>query len=454
MSAKKLSNQHFEKMFQSAKNEVLDMRWDQRETLRPAPFKGELGRMARDGLNIGDPLFDVLPLTCVFSHKGKTNETKLPIAPYPDWVDWTRVQRGQRAFMENISGVSLVAVAALVHGFTVARFGEVLYFNGYAQDAETALERYRETGLALMDWMAYPLDDPHSPGCVAIRNVRAMHSFARRRSKKLFDPEKGEGIALSQFDMAIVQLGFAGVFIDMLEKLVLKAELPIETKEDMVHAHRLIGRLLGIQDEFNVCNNGYAKMHEMAQDYLRLLPHHFVTCRPSAFALQESALDGMQYTGLGAEIVVGTLHTFGDYLGEPNVNEVDYVPRKPLPGMTHVARACLWMMGSRPATAMGAVMVPRSHKMFRNPDTVKQLTPWLFSIGRASDLVLWRILGWISLGVRIVYRIRLLVLTSLLAWITARTTLFQPFQYILSPKLLLSALWVRGGIARPKLTHG
>ena len=142
-----------------------------------------------------------------------------------------------------------------LQGFTIARFAVVLNNAGYAQSAETAFRRYRDTAFFIHDFFYYPLDDPTSLARTGIYRVRCMHSYARRRSCHLFDSSKGEGIALSQYDVGEVQLGFTAVCISLIEKELGVGAFSPADKEALVHMWRLVGYHLGIRDEYNICNS-------------------------------------------------------------------------------------------------------------------------------------------------------------------------------------------------------
>mgnify|MGYP003887515289 CR=1 FL=1 len=114
--------------------------------------------------------------------------------PDPEWVNWDSIGRGQAHWMRLI-GPSFVALnAALLQGFTIARFSEVLVLAGYTQSAMATWCRFRNTAWAIMDWFRHPLDDPDSDARQSIYKVRCMHAFARQVAQEsgLFRAEEGE----------------------------------------------------------------------------------------------------------------------------------------------------------------------------------------------------------------------------------------------------------------------
>eukprot|EP00808_Paulinella_micropora_P030780 g81507.t1 len=69
-----------------------------------------------------------------------------------------------------------------------------------------------------MDWYTFPLDDSYSPARQSIYAVRRMHGLARKKAAHLFDKAKGEGLPLSQYDMAEVLLGFSAVCLHVMQR--------------------------------------------------------------------------------------------------------------------------------------------------------------------------------------------------------------------------------------------
>lgn len=180
---------------------------------------------------------------------------------------------------------------------------------GYAQSAETAFERYRETGFAIIDWFKFDLSDPTSRAREQIYRVRLMHGLARRNATKLFRKDLGEGIALSQYDMAEVLLGFSAFSLMFLES-EMGVHFSEEEKRDMVACWRLIGYHLGIHDEFNLCRS-LEHLDDCFADYMVHTKRRILTARDCTHRLQQTAVDGFGLgSGLGSEVWWGFLSAF------------------------------------------------------------------------------------------------------------------------------------------------
>jgi hypothetical protein len=144
--------------------------WDQRTTLKPPPFTGAMARLLR-GLNEFDTPFDDLPIHIV--QKGAKDSSLVEQDAEPDWVDWDSVARGQQLFAGNIGPAFVALNVSLLHGFSIARFAEVLVDSGYARSAETSWDRYSHTAWHISDWYRFSLQDRDSIARRSIYQVSA-----------------------------------------------------------------------------------------------------------------------------------------------------------------------------------------------------------------------------------------------------------------------------------------
>lgn len=373
-------------------DETLLSKWDQRNGHAPPPYTGAMARLLK-GINIGDAYVDSLPMSMVICHGGKTKE-EIVLQPHPDWVDWDSVERGQECFRQHL-GQSYVGLSMiLLQGFSIGRFADVLVSNGYAQNAETAFERYRETSFAILDWMRYPLREFGSKGQRQIMNVRAMHSFSRRKSKNLLGEDaESVGQALSQFDMAEVLLGFAGVLPVVLEQ-DLKMEFTRQERIDLCHCWRLIGYHLGLMDEFNVCNS-LEDMEDMVLEFMQFTPVRWRTCRPSTFELQRTAIDGFgSFTGLGAEFYMGMMK----FSCNSRSWGVDYLERDCLPGMDIVGGQILKCIGNdRVGAFLNWQIAFMRDKWAEDAPKQRRMMKIMANGAYWMDLVVWRLAGLVAL---------------------------------------------------------
>lgn len=364
--------------------------WDQRATFAPPPYRGAMRRMS-NGLSIGDELIDSLPLArispCKAHRQCSTLMEDIPQLPEPAWVDWAVVRHGQALWLQHVGSATVSLMNALMQGFSIARFAEVLKYSGYSKSPLVSAERYLATGFFWLDWWLHPLDDAKSQARKSIYTVRCMHSFARRQCSHLFSAEEGEGIPLSQYDLAEVQLGFSGVCLSIMEVELGMGKLPEADVEAMVHVWRLIGWHLGILDEFNVCSS-VPLLRDCMSDYMVWIPQRFLTCREATHHLQDAVVRGFgQHAILGERYFEGLLVALQDSR-HPGIS---YVRSTPLDGMPAVAKFLLRLCGTRPVNAILRTVLLLARKRLQY---MPHFDAWLRRnvspiIGKILDLAVW-----------------------------------------------------------------
>mmetsp|Transcript_16187 Transcript_16187/g.28715 ORF Transcript_16187/g.28715 Transcript_16187/m.28715 type:complete len:422 (+) Transcript_16187:151-1416(+) len=376
-------------MFSTKLSRAEEEKWDQRLTLRPPPYRKEMARLAA-GLEVGDPLFDELPVGKLACHGKDAGD--VPQAIEPEWADWGRIQRGQQLWQDHLSRAFTGLSLGLLLGFSIARFAEVLFLNGYAQDGWTAQKRYSATSFAISDWYRFNLKDPKSPSRQSIYTVRAMHAFARRRSRKLFDKEKGEGIPLSQYDMAEVQLGFSGVVMLIIEHELGFGVIPENDARDMVFFWRYVGYHLGIMDEYNCCND-LDDLRRMTEEYRVWTPRRIETMRSCSEELQRTAIEGFGYqTGLGKAFWYGALDT----MFSSKLIELSHLrPAQKFPPGVEVLAGKLLKSLSKPYVAKRVSMhiVEERDFALHDPDGMTRKIRHMSRVSRFFDAIMWRFYG-------------------------------------------------------------
>lgn len=366
--------------------------WDQRESKRPPPYKHAFNKLL-PGLEVGDPVFDALPASKLVCHGQRAGV--LPQNDEPSWVEWDRVRRGQELWLYHLSRAFTGLGLSLLSGFSIARFAEVLYHNGYAVDGPTAMKRYGATSFAILDFFSHDLSDPDSRARQSIYTVRAMHAFARRKAAGLFDPAKGEGMPLSQLDMAEVQLGFSAVCMTFIETELGYGPIHREDAKDMVHLWRFVGWHLGIQDEFNVCTS-LDDLDAYMADYMAWTPRRMETITFATKELRRTAIEGFALqTGLGENFWYAA---FDLVFRSPRVDlsHLKNEQKNYLPGIDAVARLSFKAFGS---DTLGSMM--RYFLITQREDKLKDpaRAAWRESTARRlsvfHDKLIWRIISFL-----------------------------------------------------------
>merc|ERR1712007_242295 len=294
---------------------------------------------------------------------------------------------GQALWRANLARAFSALAGALFQGFSTARFAVVLDHAGYAQDPLTTFYRFRSTAGFVLDWFIHQLNDPASVARRSLYTVRCMHTFARRRSNRLFSKPHGEGIALSQYDLGEVQLGFSAVCLLLMEVAVGMEPVAMADREAMVHVWRLIGWHLGIKDEFNVCRS-VEYMSACMEDYMIWMPQRLRTCRPVAHVLQKSVIQGFgRHSGLGERYYEGFFSVFQTVRGMEAATNSFF---QPLPGMTEFVRRRTQY--SDDLNKFVSHHIERDLHVYRSePESVDRFHEVVAPrIAYMNDLVLWR----------------------------------------------------------------
>eukprot|EP01060_Flectonema_neradi_P035707 TRINITY_DN6644_c0_g2_i1.p1 TRINITY_DN6644_c0_g2~~TRINITY_DN6644_c0_g2_i1.p1 ORF type:complete len:424 (+),score=34.03 TRINITY_DN6644_c0_g2_i1:67-1338(+) len=368
--------------------------WDQ-STLDPPPYKGAMKDIASTGVHKGDTLYDSLPTSVIMSgihNKG----IGLPDSDPPPWdVDWKQIQRGQQTWRDLLGPTSVSLSGALLLGFSIHRFAEVLILSGYANSADSNFMRYQATAYHTQDWMRFALNDTNSPARMSIKQVRAMHSLARRKtiSKNLFSSESN-GIPLSQYDLAETLFAFSSVSIEIINHVFnVSHQLTDPKKEDMIAVWRLIGYYLGIEDEYNVCNS-VAFNKKCFADW-----HSWSVARISTGGISSKRLVEMTCEGFGRNLPAGKLYWKAFYVNlieqynvlyKCNLNTTMYSSGK---GLTGVSRFINFLL---PLVACGPVSRRIRDKLYIERDAYygdrtlfNRIQQKKKRASRFSDVFLW-----------------------------------------------------------------
>jgi len=276
-------------------------------TLKPVPVchRHLLSKWTR-GVNAGDSFLADVPRDTLLGSVHSEQQCRKVYrvtggdeVPVPEWVEPQRLQRAQEFYQNNAFMVNVCLTKALNAGFCISRFAEVLVRSGYARTPRTTLMRFHDTAHQVIVWMSSPLLDAHSPARLSLFKVRCMHEHARKMSRSHWhahvpaDSVSSIGVPLSQYDMALVQLAFSGVMLDIL-KTEMDMDLPPRLQDDFIHLWRFIGYLLGVEEEYNACMSSDV-CHELTCDLLHLTPFFVRTRRPACVILADSFYRGLSY---------------------------------------------------------------------------------------------------------------------------------------------------------------
>lgn len=156
--------------------------------------------------------------------------------------------RGQSYFIKYRFVLQSGMLAGLVAVLAIPTILNVLICTRQSGTAAQAYRRYVRTMLHVYAWYSYSPDEETSKFWTSLKAVRYAHSRSGRASQK-----QGCGL-ISQKDMALTQFGFIGFITLGADRIDLYEP---EFLEATVHMWRVIGYLLGIKDEYNICGRNW-----------------------------------------------------------------------------------------------------------------------------------------------------------------------------------------------------
>uniref|UniRef100_A0A1A9WPE7 Uncharacterized protein n=1 Tax=Glossina brevipalpis TaxID=37001 RepID=A0A1A9WPE7_9MUSC len=139
-------------------------------------------------------------------------------------------------------------LAGLVAVLSIPSILKVLICTRQSSAPNTAYRRYLRTILHTQAWYLYAPEPKNSKFWISLRAVRKAHSRSSRACGKL-----GAG-TITQKDLALTQFGFIGFITLGAYRIQLYDQ---EFLEATSHMWRVIGYLLGIKDEYNICGTNW-----------------------------------------------------------------------------------------------------------------------------------------------------------------------------------------------------
>ena len=379
--------------------------------LAPPQYTGACSALV-GGLNRGDALLANVPLKDVVAMgHGKAPrllDKLMRDTGEPPWADYSASRVGQSLWRANLGAAFVSLMAALMLGFSIARFAVVLVASGYTSSTDATWFRFRETGFAIMDWISFPLAPPKageeesSWARRSIYRVRCLHELARRRALEK-GTMHGAGVALSQYDMAIVLLAFSGICISIMECEVGAPALQGEERAAMVATWRLIGWHLGIEDCFNACRS-CAVLDATCADFMASVPARFESVGAETLELQVAVA-----RAFGAKLPVGVQWFLGwtdallrsPYRPEwhahtPSPRETrglftDAEPAlAPLFGVSRAAWCCMRCIGPRRRSRLVGQHLLAMRELHRtDPARAKRFEAKTLCLSRLFDCCVW-----------------------------------------------------------------
>lgn len=173
----------------------------------------------------------------------------------PAWLDEARFAKAKEAIQKFFLGLSYSSFTGLLMILQLPDGLEPLLSTGNSKDIPALYWRYLSTILHVNSWYDDDVFDPKTKGYQSVRQVRAMHKRLQSIMNDKFKVRGPDGeprIWMSQYDMALTQFAFIGLGMLYPHRSAMIAA----THEDLElinYYWRVLGWLMGIEDEFNAC---------------------------------------------------------------------------------------------------------------------------------------------------------------------------------------------------------
>lgn len=146
-------------------------------------------------------------------------------------------------------------LCGLLLSFYFTKNIKTLKSTGESDSKHNLFHRYLQTIRHTQKWYEGDVWDPKDPAHKSLALVRSMHAKVANKMEKLND-----GIVyVSQWDMAVTQWAFVGTIVLFRSKVGLHS-CTEEQYESLIHFWRVIGYLLGIEDQYNLCTGDYEQV--------------------------------------------------------------------------------------------------------------------------------------------------------------------------------------------------
>ncbi|KAH8332434.1 hypothetical protein KR074_003364, partial [Drosophila pseudoananassae] len=166
----------------------------------------------------------------------------------PSWYDEQLFMRGQKYFQVYRFVMNAGMLAGLIGVLAVPSILKVLSCTRQSSTAFTAYRRYVRTIFHTQTWYNNNISHRGSKFWTSIAAVRQAHS---RSSKACARQGAGQ---ITQKDLALTQFGFIGFITMGAHRIQL---YDTDFLEATTHMWRVLGFLLGIKNEYNICGRNW-----------------------------------------------------------------------------------------------------------------------------------------------------------------------------------------------------
>ncbi|WP_280269370.1 oxygenase MpaB family protein [Nocardia wallacei] len=180
----------------------------------------------------------------------------------PEWVDWDKIRRAERAFRAGgADGLYIARDVSLLGGYLASGFNKTLIRTGALEKGPA--KRFAETLQWALDVTSEDGMRPLGAGYRSTIHVRLIHAFVRRHVAAMPDWDTEEwGVPINQTDMAAT---LVGALIAPMVGAMPMGIVPTPADADAAaHLTRYVGWLIGVREEW---------LPDGFRDAVRLLYH-------------------------------------------------------------------------------------------------------------------------------------------------------------------------------------
>ena len=228
----------------------------------------------------------------------------------PEYFDEESFKRAQKTCQKYYTNISLASATGLLLLVQLESILIPLLKTGRSRTVPDLFDRYVATAKYVRKYYETDFYQPTSEGWKALMIVRGMHKRIHQLMNEKNAAQQEAGVVwVNQYDMAITQFAFIGLFLLFPNKCAAYS-ISEEELKDIVYYWRLISYWLGIEERFNlfVFHEDLAKQTE----YLNLVLKH-----------QEQLLSG-ERDSVGLQMAKGITYALEDFTTETNFNILDH----------------------------------------------------------------------------------------------------------------------------------
>lgn len=234
----------------------------------------------------------------------------IDISKKPDYFDEERYKRAQQTCQKYYTNISMSSSTGLILLLQIESITRPLARTGKSKTVSDLYDRYTATAKYMRKIYETDFVDPSSEGWRYLIMVRKMHERIHTLMNKDTDKTPDANVWVNQYDMALTQFAFIGLFF-LQPKKCAAYYIKQEEMMDIVYYWRIISYYFGIEERFNlfVHHDDTTKQTKLLE---RLLRH------------QNEELLAEPRNEVGLKMSKGFMLAFEDFVDDCSFNILDH----------------------------------------------------------------------------------------------------------------------------------